>query len=74
MRVAIPWQTDAQLTAWEALWDAVKDGSEFTYHYDDSYYKCGDGMVCGDGSTCGELTTPGATDRALTVKIENTSF
>ena len=73
IRVEFAWQTDSQKTEWLTFWDAVKDGAAFVYHDDDSYYKSGTG-TCGDGKTSGDLETIGASDNALTVKIENQTF
>jgi hypothetical protein len=71
-RVSFAWQTNAQLTEWLAWWDAVKDGSEFVYHDDDSYTLSGTG-TCGTG-TCGTLSRLGASDNNTAVKITNKTF
>lgn len=70
--VQFHWQSSTLKDEWYTWWDAVKDGSEFTYHDDDSYTLCGTG-TCGSG-TCGSLSTQGATDRKLTCTVENTEF
>ena len=72
--VSWDWITDAQITTWETFWDAVKDGTPFVYHDDDSYSRCNDGTVCNDGSTCGGLNTNGATDNVYSVTTEDAQF
>jgi hypothetical protein len=56
------------------FYEAVRDGTEFTYHDDDSYYKCGDASLDSGDITCGALQNTGATDRKIRCTIEGAQF
>ena len=69
IEVRFSWLNETARDGFWTMWDAVKDGSAFVYHDDDSYYLSGT-PTCGDGAICGELQTTSASDRQTPVKMD----